>query len=61
MSACRKELLTTNLLAERLHISPRSVQQWAKDGRIPSVRLSVKLLRFEWQAVLDALVKKEGK
>jgi excisionase family DNA binding protein len=49
------ELLTVNQLAERLHVRPRTVQVWARQGRIPSVKLSAKVVRFDWDAVLTAL------
>src|SRR5262249_18036852 len=41
------ELLTVHQLAERLHIRPRTVQAWARKGRIPSVKLSAKVVRFD--------------
>jgi excisionase family DNA binding protein len=52
------ELLTVSQLAERLHLRPRTVQMWARQGRIPSFKLSAKVLRFRWEAVLAALAGK---
>jgi excisionase family DNA binding protein len=49
------ELLTVLELAERLHVRPRTVQTWARQGRIPAVKLSAKVVRFDWQAVLAAI------
>jgi excisionase family DNA binding protein len=49
------ELLTAEQLADRLHIRPRTVQVWARQGRIPTVRLSAKVVRFNWAAVLGAV------
>lgn len=49
------ELLTVNQVAERLQIQPRTVQTWARQGRIPTVKLSAKVVRFDWRAVLDSL------
>jgi excisionase family DNA binding protein len=49
------ELLTADQLAERLHLRPRTVQAWARQGRIPTVRLSPKVVRFDWGTVLTAL------
>jgi predicted site-specific integrase-resolvase len=49
------ELLTAKQLAERLHIRPRTVQAWARMGRIPTVKLSAKVIRFDWPDVLTVL------
>jgi excisionase family DNA binding protein len=48
-------LLTVDQLAERLHIRPRTAQAWARQGRIPTLKLSPKVVRFDWIAVLAAL------
>lgn len=49
------ELLTVSELAERLQVRPRTVQTWARSGRIPFVRVSAKTIRFDWQAVVSAM------
>jgi len=49
------ELLTTGELAIRLRVRPRTVQHWARSGRIPAVRLSAKVVRYYFDAVLRAL------
>jgi hypothetical protein len=49
------ELLIADELAERLHIRPRTVQAWGRMGRIPTVKLSPRVVRFDWPAVLKAL------
>jgi len=49
------ELLTVNQLAARLNVRPRTVKDWVQRGRIPVIRLSPKVLRFSWEAVLVAL------
>ncbi len=51
------ELLTVAQLAKRLSIRPRTVQAWSRSGRIPTVKLSSKVLRFDWQEVLEAVRK----
>jgi excisionase family DNA binding protein len=49
------ELMTVEQLADRLHIRPRTVQAWARQGRIPTVKLSPKVVRFDWLEVLATL------
>ena len=49
------ELLTTAQLAGRLGLRPRTVQKWARTGRIPCVRISYKVIRYDWQKVFEAL------
>jgi len=49
------ELLTVVQLADKLHVRPRTVHEWARRGRIPAVRLSSKVVRFDWASVLAAL------
>jgi excisionase family DNA binding protein len=49
------ELLTVDQLAERLHVRPRTVQEWARQKRIPTFKLSAKVVRYEWLAVMTAL------
>lgn len=48
-------LLTARELGERLAVSPSTVIQWAKDGRIPEVRPSPRIRRFDWGDVVAAL------
>ena len=49
------ELLTLDQLADRLHVRPRTVRAWVRQGRIPAVKLSPKVVRFDWEAVLTAI------
>jgi excisionase family DNA binding protein len=49
------ELLTVTQVAERLHLKPRTVQTWTRQGRIPAVKLSAKVVRYDWPAVMAAL------
>jgi len=49
------ELLTAKELAARLRVSPETVREWARLGRIPALRLSRKAYRYDLQAVLLAL------
>ncbi len=49
------ELLTADELAVRLKVQPSTVRKWHRDGRIPSIRLSPKVIRFDLDVVVDAL------
>ena len=53
-----EKLLTSAGMAELLGIGDTTVEQMAKDRRIPSVRIG-KALRFEARAVLGALRRAE--
>ena len=55
MAGTTTELLTTDQLAERLNVKPRTIQGWGRTGRIPSVRISHKVIRYDWQKVFEAL------
>jgi excisionase family DNA binding protein len=39
-------LLTGRAVADQLGVSPKTVLRWALEGRIPSVRLSNRAIRF---------------
>ena len=49
------ELLTAEELAETLHIRPSTVREWARRGRIPTVRLSPKVVRYSVAAVVQTV------
>ena len=51
----REEFLTARQLAEVLQVSESTVRRLARDGRIPCVRLTPRLLRFNQKAVFRAL------
>ena len=51
----REEFLTARQLAEVLQVSESTVRRLARDGRIPCVRLTPRLLRFNLRAVCRAL------
>lgn len=50
-----QELLTANELATRLRVSLRTVNHWTQNGRIPCIKLSQKVVRFNWEEVQRAL------
>ena len=49
------ELLTAEQVADRLHLKPLTVRQWARRGRIPSIKISHKVTRFDWEQVVATL------
>ena len=49
------DYLTAAQLAERLQVSADTVRGWAKSGRIPEIRISPKVRRFDPVAVAQAL------
>lgn len=51
----RNEFLTAKQLAAVLQISEASVRRLAQQGRIPSIRLSPRLIRFHLPSVREAL------
>jgi excisionase family DNA binding protein len=55
------EFLTAAELAERLRVRPATIRGWGRAGRIPTVRLSRRVLRFDWNEVLAALRRHEQK
>ena len=51
----REEFLTARQLAEVLQVSESTVRRLAREGRIPCVRLTSRLVRFNLKAVYRAL------
>lgn len=51
----REEFVTARQLAAVLQVSESTVHRLAREGRIPSVRLTPRLVRFNLRAVLRAL------
>jgi excisionase family DNA binding protein len=51
----REEFLTAKQLAEILQVSESTVRRLAQRRRIPSVRLTPRIIRFHLDAVRDAL------
>ena len=49
------ELLTAGQLALRLFVSRSTIERWARAGRIPVIRLSDRVNRLDWSAVLRAV------
>lgn len=51
----REEFLTARQLASIMQVSESTVRRLAREGRIPSVRLTPRLIRFNLKAVRHAL------
>ena len=47
-------LLTPREVADRLRVSPRTVQNWIRDGKLPAIRVSPRVVRVPADSV-DAL------
>lgn len=49
------ELLTADELADRLQLRPSTIRRWAREGRIPAVRVTAKVVRYDLADVLRAI------
>jgi len=54
------ELLDKDELAERLRVHFGTVVKWEKEGRIPSIRISPRVIRFDFAEVVAALKKRRS-
>jgi len=50
-----KKIVTAEKLAEQLSLKPKTIREWARQGKIPSLRISPKVIRFNPDEVLLAL------
>jgi excisionase family DNA binding protein len=55
MVQCADDLLTYEEIAQRARVKVSTVRGWARSGLIPSVRISPKIVRFDWLAVRAAI------
>jgi excisionase family DNA binding protein len=55
MESNQDDCLTAVELAERLRVKPSTVLDWQRAGRIPSIRITPKVLRFNLGDVMAAL------
>jgi excisionase family DNA binding protein len=51
----REEFLTARQLAFVLQVSESTVRRLAQEGRIPSMRITTRIIRFHLQSVREAL------
>ena len=54
----RNELIDRYDLAERLGVSADTISKWARQGRIPAIRITRKVLRYDYDGIVEALRKK---
>ena len=47
--------LTAEEIAEKLRVPVSTVREWSREGVIPSVRISHKVIRYEWAEVVKAI------
>ena len=50
-----KALITAVDLGERIGVRASTIRSWARKGVIPVVRISHKVIRFDYEVVLEAL------
>lgn len=50
-----QNLLTARQLGERLGLRPRTLIRWAGEGRIPALRATQRVIRFDLADVMEAL------
>lgn len=51
----KKPLMTTGELAKMLNVHGHTVRLWAKEGKIPYIKLSATNYRFDYDEVIKAL------
>ena len=52
-------LMTAAELASALAVSPETIKVWARQGIIPAVKITRRIVRFDWQSVLHELAKRQ--
>ena len=55
-----RELLNKGKVAERLGVSPETVAKWAREKRIPEIRISPKVRRFDFEEIIATLKKRSS-
>jgi len=51
------KLLTAKEIAQELSVSPSTVTEWGRQGKIPRMKVSHKIIRYDPEAVQSALLK----
>lgn len=55
-----RRLVTADELAVLFGVTTETIRHWARDGRIPCLRVGQKTIRFDRDAVLRAIQAKRG-
>jgi excisionase family DNA binding protein len=53
--------LTAKELAERLGEKVFTIQRWSRNKVIPTIKLGHRTVRFDYESVIAALLKKQGR
>lgn len=61
MTETTESLLTPEQMAEELDVGVQTILRWARENRIPSVRITPRTIRFDRPMVLDALKRRACK
>lgn len=52
------DLVTKIEISKALNVSQRTIDSWVKSGRIPSVRVTPRFIRYHVPSVMAALMRK---
>jgi len=55
------EMLTKQEMAARFKVSVRTIENWLNDGFLPRIRITTRVVRFYWPAVVAHLLKNSGR
>lgn len=50
-----QEIITLEECAKRLSVTPRFLAECARAGKIPRIKITAKVIRFNWGHVLNAM------
>jgi len=51
---------TAKEIADRLGISEATIREWGRIGKIPRIVLSPKIIRYDWDSVLQSLKREKS-
>ena len=50
------KLLTVQEIADLIQVAPVTIQLWTREGIIPAIRVNPKVIRYQEDRVIDALL-----